>query len=497
MPSPRVNTRHAEYDARAAQWERCRDVLAGSDAVKAAGTRYLPRLSGQDDPEYAAYQLRADWYGATDRTLTGLAGAIFRRDPQVVFPESDLGKSLLKDLSWTGLSLTQMAYQACKDILGMGRCFLYVDHSLRPEGRPYVVRVEAENVINWSTAVKAERLEWVVIEESYEEFKGGDRYQVERKTQWRVLELSDPPGPRVYNVAIYRKNENRVPGADEFVEVSRTMPRRRGQTLDFIPGLFLGPNDLSAAVEKSPLLDLVDVNLSHYRTSADLEHGRHYVGLPTPWVAGFPHETKLRIGSNVAWVTDDPNGKVGMLEFTGQGLGALEKALEHKEKLMAVLGARLLEEQKKGAEAAATVQLRQSSETATLMQIIQVLEDAFTRVLGWVAWWAGLASRPDDPKISLTLNRDLVAKRATPEEIAALVQALQGGTMAFETVYANMEELELTREGVSAEDELTAIRGREEEVLGDRVGVGVQPADQVRIARTVEEVAQRAAGGAA
>ncbi len=40
-----VNAMHPEYDASLPAWQRARDVLAGEDAVKAAGTeKYLPRL---------------------------------------------------------------------------------------------------------------------------------------------------------------------------------------------------------------------------------------------------------------------------------------------------------------------------------------------------------------------------------------------------------------------------------------------------------------------
>ncbi len=159
---------------------------------------------------------------------------------------------------------------------------------------------------------------------------------------------------------------------------------------------------------------------------------------------------------------------------------------------MGGLGARLLEEQKRAAEAAATVELRQTGETSTMIRIIQGVEEGFTKILRWVAWWAGLTNDLEDPAITVTLNRDLAAIRATPQEIAALVQALQGGAMAFETVYANLERLEMTREGVTAEDELEAIQAREEQTLVERPGTAPTPADQVRIQQTVEAVARQA-----
>jgi hypothetical protein len=49
-----VNTTHPDYDANLAAWQRARDVMAGEDAVKRAGERYLPRLESQTDEEYDA-----------------------------------------------------------------------------------------------------------------------------------------------------------------------------------------------------------------------------------------------------------------------------------------------------------------------------------------------------------------------------------------------------------------------------------------------------------
>ena len=38
-----VNSTHPDYDAALPDWIRARDVLAGEDAVRAGGEKYLPR----------------------------------------------------------------------------------------------------------------------------------------------------------------------------------------------------------------------------------------------------------------------------------------------------------------------------------------------------------------------------------------------------------------------------------------------------------------------
>jgi hypothetical protein len=79
---------HPDYDVAAPKWSRARDVLGGEDAVKAAGTKYLPRLDSQNDEEYAAYKARASFFGATARTLEEYLDLVFRRAPVVGVGES-------------------------------------------------------------------------------------------------------------------------------------------------------------------------------------------------------------------------------------------------------------------------------------------------------------------------------------------------------------------------------------------------------------------------
>jgi hypothetical protein len=83
-----VNSMHGEYEAGWPVWARARDVIAGEDAVKAAGIRYLPRLESQTDEQYAAYKQRAVFFNATARTADGFVGLIFRRPALVKLPKA-------------------------------------------------------------------------------------------------------------------------------------------------------------------------------------------------------------------------------------------------------------------------------------------------------------------------------------------------------------------------------------------------------------------------
>ena len=56
--------------------------------MKAAGAKYLPRLDGQTDEDYLAYQSRACFSNATRRAADAFVGLVFRKAPFVRVPES-------------------------------------------------------------------------------------------------------------------------------------------------------------------------------------------------------------------------------------------------------------------------------------------------------------------------------------------------------------------------------------------------------------------------
>src|SRR5512135_1068441 len=117
-----VNSTHPEYDANAFAWSRARDVLAGEDAVKAAGERYLPRLDSQSDEEYGAYKARASFFGATARTLEEYLDLVFRRAPILALESCERLKGFVADCDLCGLDFLRYARRVVREVLAVGRC---------------------------------------------------------------------------------------------------------------------------------------------------------------------------------------------------------------------------------------------------------------------------------------------------------------------------------------------------------------------------------------
>ena len=65
-------------------WRSVRHAMIGEIEVKRHGGKYLPKPDGMDEDQFSAYLDRAVYYNMVYRTVTGLTGSIFRREPRLM-----------------------------------------------------------------------------------------------------------------------------------------------------------------------------------------------------------------------------------------------------------------------------------------------------------------------------------------------------------------------------------------------------------------------------
>lgn len=479
-----VETLHPEYAKRIDEWQTMRDVLEGERAVKAAGERYLPALAGQrftpqpgtGKTAYDDYLLRAKFHEATELTLKALVGTILYKDIIIEGPDELITQ--VKDVSLNDTPIEDFSQEALEEIVGMGRFGILVDmpDDVDPkETRPYWVKYTTEQMTNWrETAANGDTYPtMIVLKEKYE--VEVDEFETKTYDQYRVLKLVPHPlvteaeGGLAYVQRIYQK----VIGSDgkeakDFTVIDEIVPMKMGKPLTFIPFQAFGPTSLSLCPEKPGLLAMAGTNLHMYRRSADLEHGRHFTGLPTPVVIGLadlPPGTQrapFQIGSAIAW-TLPIGADVKYLEFTGQGLGSLEKGIEEDKQELAELGSAMFAlEPTTGQETATAVRIRHGSRTAGLKTTARRYVTGVSKLLRMHAWWSGLTQDMKDDTILAKIDTLFIDTKITAEDLKALVLALQAGGIAFATFYAQLEKGELTRPGVDAEQEQTDIQAEAE-----------------------------------
>jgi hypothetical protein len=429
-----VKATHKEYDRRAPQWKRCRDVVAGQDAMHAAGTAYLPKLKEEQQADYDARLKRSDFFNGTWRTIDALSGMVFRKSPTSDIPAGI--ESYLDDVTLTGMSMEDFAEEIVTERLSVGPVGILVDHPpqvLDDEGKvvPITVKVAetlgmrptlklylAETVRNWkrSQINNAWVYTQVVLGEQHEEPK--DEFESACVTRYRVLDL-DGAGQ-------YRQRVFEVKDEKDILVEGPLYPLMNGQPLDYIPFALAGDFD------DPPLIDLVDKNIAHYQVNSDYRHGLHFCGLPTAFFAGVtPPDNadgtpgKIYIGGSAAISTPEPQAKAEYLEFTGQGLVPMEKALDRIEKQMALLGARMIADESSQAETLGATQIKRAGENSVLGKIVKSTSRTLEWALTIFAKWAG-----HEATIVYQLNRDFLPQMMDAQTLSALFAGVMSGNIS-------------------------------------------------------------------
>lgn len=464
-----VSATHPDYDKMLPKWERCIVVAKGQDAVHACGVEFLPQLADQLPDEYMNYKKRALFFNATWRTIVGLQGMIFRKPPIMLV--GAVIEPMLKDITLSGKSLQMFALELTEECLKTGRVGVFVDYptvdtkvttqadAKLENHRPMLRAYTAKAITNWKTRTykNATVLSLVVLKECLLVPK--DEFADDEKEQFRVLDLYDVVNLDKSVQTIYRvrvMHEELINNVMTDVTDSTAYPMINGKFLDSIPFQFIGVDDTSWEVDEPPLIDLVDTNLSHYRVTADYEHGCHFTGLPTPVISGYTPtdgaNEKFYIGSMTAWVFPNAQAKATFLEFTGQGLTALEKNLERKENMMAVLGARMLEAQPSGVESADTAAIHRGGEQSMLASVAQAISIGVQRALEVFAKFAG-----SEEEVTFELNRDFFPIPMDALTLTAIIAGWQNQAYSYETMFENLRKGEIVPMDADADAEQKAI----------------------------------------
>ena len=450
MKDQSITTECPEYSSYVKLWKKCRDAIAGEEAVKRGKENYLPRPSGMDDNDYIGYITRAQFFNATGRTLDGLAGLIGRKPAIVDVPEGM--ETYLDNVDGKGHSLQQFIKSVIKDLLATGWGGVLVD---MPRGdkttsqldaekkglNAYMVYYNAESCTNWeyNNDGRNQNLKYVIMREPTK-VHTINKYSSETKNYWRVCEI-DENGK--YKQMLYN---------DELEPEFEVNPKSGTKEFDEIIFRFMSVDNRP----KEPiLLDLVNVNMSHFRKSADYENGLHWTGIPTPYERGWLPETKydpktgeeipqtpMKLGGTQFLYFPPGTEQVAYLEYGGSGLSQLEKAMQTDEERMAILGARIIAQQKKGVEAAETAKIHNAAENSVLAD----LAEGWSADFSWLLWkyleWSIGKEIPKET-VKVRLNTDYDVSTMAPAELTALVSLWQTGGIAKSDLFRNLKEGEI------------------------------------------------------
>lgn len=477
---PNVSFVRDEVAKMKGRWDLVKDCLSGQKAVKDAREKYLPKpnpadLSEENKKRYAQYVERAVFYNVTQRTHAGLVGQVFQQDPIAKLPA--LMEPLLLDTDGAGVALDQQSKKALGEVLGYGRCGLFVDYPnvgeaasrqdlLEGKVRPTIILYDPWDIINWRTkTVGAKKLlSLVVIAESY--VVEDDGFEAKADKQWRVLRLEEKTG--AYRVEIWREENGTHQEYEHYYPTDAN-----GNNLKEIPFTFVGSINNDPNVDLPPLYDLATLNIAHYRNSADYEEACYIVGQPTPYLAGLTKDWvedvlkgQVHLGSRAA-IPLPQGGTAGLLQANPNTMP--KEAMEAKERQMVALGAKLVE-QAAVQRTATEAKQEEASEVSILATCAKNVAAAYRKALEWCGVFLGTDQEPE-----FDLNTDFEIGRMSAQDRAQLISEWQAGAIAFEEMRFN-----LRRANVAYLDDEEAKDAIEEEMAsGMGAGAALVYAQQV------------------
>jgi hypothetical protein len=443
-------------------WQQTRDAVKGSVAIKEKRARYLPVPDGETGSEgatnlryaneehkgtgtlrYRNYIKRAVYTNFTGRTKNALVGAVFRKDPTIVVPVGL--EYLIDDATGDGLSLNQLAKDELSNLLEVGRAGFLVDYPQADQGlsvedvdlldlRASIVPYTAEQIINWKLDAYGGRklLTLIVLEEDYPD--DDDEFGHEKKKQQRILRLSDEG----YSQQIYR---------DEMPYTEQFFPTKADGSKWFeIPFVFCGSKNNDASIDDAPLADIAEVNLAHYRNSADYEESCFITGQPTLFIThslsaeqfAEYNPNGIKLGSRAGHVLGE-TGAATLVQAEANNI--VREAMNSKLNEMVAIGARIVTDRGQN-ETAEGARIRFASENSVLGDVVNNLSEALFTCILWVGEFMGF-----DGDTEFYLNTEFYDKSVDPQLIMSMVTLLDREIIGEADIFDRLKSAGLIEPG--------------------------------------------------
>ena len=355
---------HLEYMEKT---ELVRTLLGGTDAMREAGTAFLPKEKKETDDAYARRKERSFLFEAYKRTIQKLAGEVFSKPAVLHDVRSDIAEWCEYNVDQQGRDLTRFAQLVFYYALAEGVCFILVDY---PEVK--TTTTEEGRVLYYETYEdlpedQRKQAEWLPLTKAVDKKKGWRPYfvlvrgkdvigyrtkQVNGKVmlaQVRIMETAEEAIGNYGNETIERI---RVLEPGKFTlwrKVLDTTERKykwvvekEGTTsLDFIPlHTFMPGETLSFMTAAPPLQGLAELNLAHWQSSSDQRNILHYARLITYFgkMLMQDEDEEVIVGHNQVIMSDSPEGDFKIVEHSGKGIEAGRQDLLDLERQMAMFG---------------------------------------------------------------------------------------------------------------------------------------------------------------
>lgn len=459
MTDLNIDYRHPGWAEFYPEWEMIGDCVDGERKIKKQRVKYLPHPGQEAEDKsgerYDSYLKRAAFINATGRTLAGLIGIAFMKQPVIEMSGSLDG--FQDDIDGEGQQLSQFTRDALSQVLQRGRAGILTDYtgsgiqSQASKGRPVLQLYTAKQIINWRVTNGKTSLVVVRYEEPVDD---PDGFELTMKTHWIELRL-------INGIAHWRKWEQ---GTDKITGNSLTpFTDAHDIPLTELPWSWLGSSNNDHTPDSPPLADIAYVNIKHYQCEADIAEAAHTVGQPMVGLTGLTDEWAEKYLSD-GFTVGSRKGVMlpvgGDFKFSQpEERNILITVAERRENQMAMLGAKLIE-RNTAAKTATQAGDESQTDNSILSLCASNVEQAINRAMSFAVMFAG------DGEYTVTLNKQYEVATLDSQAITALMSAVQSGQMRLVDFIRYQQKVGLVPQDEQAEDIEQELRDSEPTFTG-------------------------------
>ena len=419
-------------------WQIMAAVTRGTSYIRDLSETFLPQEPREDDDAYETRVNRSVLSPYTSRLIETAAGSILRKPIQV--DGDDYWKELSENIDGLGSDLNEYARRALVSSLTYGHSAILVDYPAGSSARnlaeeralgrrPYFIHVDAPQIWGWrqESTMPGSPLTQVRIHEYTT--RPLNEFGEEQIEQMRVIY------PGRYD--LYTLGQELV----EFEQEGR-------YSLDEIPLVPIYSNRRGMLRSQPPLLDIANLNITHYQRQADLIHALHIAAMPTLVLEGWDDTTgTASMGVNYA-IAMQPGNKAYYVQADATSFDAQMNELQSLESQMSSLGITKLLGQKFVAESADAKRIDQAQANSILSIVSQELESAINRAFEFAAQYVGI----EPPTV--TVDRDFDYYRLIGQDVSVLADLSEKGKLSDELLLDILRRGEVVPDNLDIEEEL-------------------------------------------
>jgi len=464
----KANTPCSAYNAMASEWTLIDDLIAGTAAMQAGSTNYLPKFDKEEQKHYNSRVTNSILFSAYGDTVKSICGKPFSKPVKLYGDLPVPLDEIENDVDGQGNSLAQLAKDIFFQFVNRGIGHILVDYpsTVAEDGTtPNRAQERSARIMPRFINIKPEQL----IGWRMEKDASGNNVL----TQIRIAETqTEPVGEwgekQVKYIRVYERDNWRlyVEGEKDEYALLTEGPNSLGK----VPLVTGYANQTGFLTADPPLRELAETNLAHFRSDSDQRNILHMARTITLFAKGFSTEEtdKIALGPNQIISTSNPEGDVKFLEHSGTAIDAGAKDIDKLEDRMMILG--LQPFLRRIASQTATGQsIDESRANCDIQAWVMSLERLLRQAYETAAEWIG-AKLPEDFKVDIFNTFDIWVRAM--KDVPELIKMRQARELSRQTFLREVKRRALLSETLDIDEEIAAIEA-EGPALG-MIGLGAE-----------------------